>query len=200
MKQGFYAAAMILVVFSLASPVLAQTSPKIAAVDTQKALEESIWGKKAITEMENERENWRQRVSGLDKEVADLEEKLAKQRAFLDDKNKEKELTDEIERKKQGRDLVVQQGNASLADKQQKLLDPILAEMKNVIKKLAMKEGYDIVLEKRLIVLYINPEFDITSKVTVMLDDVYKSRNSSKAAEATKDAASKTSESKKGSK
>jgi len=71
----------------------------------------------------------------------------------------------------------------SLAQKQEQLLEPILEEMKNVIRKLSMQEGYDIVLEKRLIVLYLNPELDITNRVSVMLDEAYKEKASSKSKE-----------------
>ena len=46
-----------------------------------------------------------------------------------------------------------------------------------------MEEGYDLVLEKQLFVLYLNPELDITSQIIVMLDKSYKERVSSKAKE-----------------
>ena len=37
-----------------------------------------------------------------------------------------------------------------------------------------MNENYDLILEKQLIVLYLNPELDITSRIVVMLDQSYK--------------------------
>lgn len=171
---------------SISLPAIAQTSLKLAAVDTEKALEESIWGKKAVEEIGKERDGWRKKVETLDKEIADLEEELAKQRAFLDDKDAERKLQDDINSKMQSRDLTIQEGNTNLAQKQEQLLEPILEEMKNVIKKLSMQEGYDIVLEKRLIVLYLNPELDITNRVSVMLDEAYKEKASSKSKEAEK--------------
>ena len=169
---------------SISLPAIAQTSLKLAAVDTEKALEESIWGKKAVEEIGKERDEWRKKVESLDKEIAGLEEELAKQRAFLDDKDAERKLQDDINGKMQSRDLLIQEGNMSLGQKQEQLLEPILEEMKNVIKKLSLQEGYDIVLEKRLIVLYLNPELDITNRVSVMLDEAYKERASSKPKEA----------------
>ena len=162
-------------------PIFAQTSLKIAVVDTDKAFKESIWGKKSIEEMERETEGWQKRGEKLDEEIAALEEDLAKQRAFLEDKEAEQKLKDEIESKRmEGRDLI-QQGNASLAEKRQQLLEPILEEIKNLIKKLSIQESYDIVLEKQLFVLYLNPELDITNRVIVMLDKFYKEKVSSKA-------------------
>ncbi len=51
-----------------------------------------------------------------------------------------------------------------------------------------MQEGYDIVLEKQLIVLYLNPELDITNQIAVMLDKVYKEKISNKEKEPEKPA------------
>ena len=68
----------------------------------------------------------------------------------------------------------------------QALLEPILEETNNLIKKLSVDEGYDIVLEKQLFVLYLNPELDITNQVVVMLDKVYKENASNRAKESEK--------------
>ncbi len=186
MRRKMFSIFLSFLFVSISLPAIAQTSPRLAAVDTEKALEDSIWGKKAVEEIGKEREEWRSKVESLDKEIADLEEELAKQRAFLDDKDAERKLQDGINDKMQSRDLLIQEGNMSLAQKQEQLLEPILEEMKNVIKKLSMQEGYDIVLEKRLIVLYLNPELDITNRVSVMLDEAYKEKAASKSKEAEK--------------
>ncbi len=188
MRVKFFAIFLSFLFVSISLPAIAQTSLRLAAVDTEKALEESIWGKKAVEEIGKERDEWRKKVEGLDKEIANLEEELAKQRAFLDDKDAERKLQDDINDKMRSRDLLIQEGNMSLAQKQEQLLEPILEEMKNVIKKLSMKEGYDIVLEKRLIVLYLNPELDITNRVSVMLDEAYKEKAPGKSKEAGKPA------------
>ena len=157
-------------------------------MDTEKALEDSIWGKKVVEEIGGEREIWQKKVEDLEKEITGLEENLAKQRAFLDDKDVESKMQGEIDIKKQDRGRLIQEGNMRLAQRQEELLEPILEEMKQVVKKLSVKEGYDIVLEKRLIVLYLNPELDVTSRVSVMLDEVYKERSSSKSKEPEKPA------------
>lgn len=186
MRRKIFSIFLSFLFASISLPAIAQTSLKLAAVDTEKALEESIWGKKAVEEIGKERDEWRKKVESLDKEIAGLEEELAKQRAFLDDKDAERKLQDDINGKMQSRDLLIQEGNMSLGQKQEQLLEPILEEMKNVIKKLSLQEGYDIVLEKRLIVLYLNPELDITNRVSVMLDEAYKERASSESKEAGK--------------
>lgn len=172
-----YCALILTILFAFISiPAIAQTPLKIVAVDTEKAIEESIWGKKTIEELGKEREEWQKKLDQLKGEIGPLEEKLAKQRAFLDDKEAENKLLSEIDEKKMGLELLIRQGNDRLAEKQEELLSPILEELRELIKRLSIKEGYDIVLEKRLIVLYLKPELDITSRVTVMLDEIYKEK------------------------
>ncbi len=176
---------MSFLIATICFPVYSQNL-KIAVVDTDKVFGDSIWGKNAVLEMEKEAEKWQKEGERIDKELAILEEKLAKQRSFLDDKEQEQKLEDEIENKRIEGQKLVQDGNARLKIKRDELLQPILEEVKEIIRKLAIEEGYDLVLEKQLIVLYSSPEIDITSKVTVMLDKVYKDKYSSKTEEAKK--------------
>ena len=180
--------AVVLAFFFISVPAFAQTTLKIAVVDTDKAFRESIWGKRAIQELEKEAEEWQKKGEQLDKELADLEEQLAKQRSFLDDEEEERRLQNEIGNKRMEGQALIQRGNARLTEKRQELLEPILEETKDLIKKLSVQEGYDIVLEKQLIVLYLNPELDITNQIAVMLDKVYKEKISNKEKEPEKPA------------
>ncbi len=183
MRREFCALVAAFLVAFIGVPAFAQTTLKIAIVDTDKAFQESIWGKKSIEEFEKERTELQKKGESLDKEIIALEEQLAKQRSFLDDKEAEQKLQNEIESKRvEGRNFV-QQGNALLAEKQKQLLEPISEEIKSLIKKVAIEESYDLVLEKQLIVLYLNPELDITSQITAMLDQVYKENVSDKSKE-----------------
>lgn len=185
MNKKFIVIIMSFLIATICFPVYSQNL-KIAVVDTDKVFGDSIWGKNAVLEMEKEAEKWQKEGERIDKELAILEEKLAKQRSFLDDKEQEQKLEDEIENKRIEGQKLVQDGNARLKIKRDELLQPILEEVKEIIRKLAIEEGYDLVLEKQLIVLYSSPEIDITSKVTVMLDKVYKDKYSSKTEEAKK--------------
>ena len=168
------AVVLALLVTFIGISAFAQSSLKIAVVDTDKAFKESIMGKKAMEQLEKDLAEWQRKGEQLDKEIIALEEQLATQRDFLDNAEKEQELKDQIDNKKRQGQILVEQGNADLADKRGKLLDPISEEIRNIIKKLAMNENYDLILEKQLIVLYLNPELDITSRIVVMLDQSYK--------------------------
>ena len=188
MRMKICAVILVFLVVFISVPAFAQSSLKIAIVDTDKAFKESIWGKKALEELETELDRWQEKGEQLDKEITALEEQLATQRGFLDDKEAEQKLRDEINNKQMQGQTLIEQGNAILSEKRQKLLDPISEEIKNLIKKLAINESYDLILEKQLFVLYLNPELEITSRIIVMLDTSYTERSSEKAKEPEKSA------------
>ena len=179
-----------LLFISVNIPVFAQSSVKIAVVDTEKVFQDSVWGKKAFEEIEKASAEWQQKGAQIEKDLTKLEEELTKQRTFLDNKEEEQKLQDQIDSKTLEGQNLVQQGNTVLRQKQQELMDPIVQEIKDLIKKIAVEEKYDLVLEKQLdiykIVLYVNPELDITNRVTVMLDKSYKDKNPEKTKEPNK--------------
>jgi len=163
------------ILFSISA--FAQSKTKIVAVDTEKAIGDSIWGKKTLEELGNYRDEWRKKLDQFKKEqIQPLEEQLAKQRQFLDDKQLEEKLKNDIDSKLETMDGMIQEGNMKLAERQDELLKPILEELKELIKRLSIKEGYDIVIEQRVMILYLNPELDVTNQVTTMLDEVYKQK------------------------
>lgn len=177
---------VLVTLLAMIASLYAQAELKIAVVDTDKVFAESVWGKNVMLEMEKEREKWQKEGERIDREIAELEEKLSKQRTFFEDKEEEQKLLNDIDRKRMEGQRLVDEGQESLRQKRDSLLGPILEEVNNIIRKLAIEEGYDLVLEKQLIVLYLKPELDITSKVTVMLDKVYKDKYATKAKETEK--------------
>ena len=185
---------LVFLVSFISVPAFAQGNLKIAVVDTDKAFQESIWGKKAMEALEKELASWQEKGEQLDREITALEEQLATQKGFFDDKEKEQELRDNISSKRLQGQRLVEQGNAALAEKRQQLLDPISEDIRNFIKKLAINENYDLILEKQLFVLYLNPELDITSQIVVMLDKAYQEKASAEAKEPEKPAPKETEE------
>lgn len=171
------------IIFTLSA--FAQSSIRIAVVDTEKVFQDSVWGKKALEELEKATEGWQKKGEDIEKELTRLEEELTKQRTFLDNKEEEKKLQDQIDSKRQEGQNLIQEGNLALRQKQQELMEPIIQEIKDLIKKIAVEEKYDLILEKQLdiykIVLYVNPELDITNRVTAMLDKSYRDKNPDKA-------------------
>lgn len=189
MQKRFLVIIMMLFIF-VCIPAFAQSVMKIGVVDTDKVFQESVWGKNAYDDMEKETINWQKKGEQIDKDLTTLEEDLAKRRTFMENKEEEQKLQDQIESKRLEGQNLLQQGQASLKQKQQELMDPIIQAIKDLIKKLATEEGYDLILEKRLevyqIVLYVKPELEITNQIIVMLDKSYKDKNLTKVKESEK--------------
>ncbi|MGB9597692.1 MAG: OmpH family outer membrane protein [Candidatus Poribacteria bacterium] len=168
----------------------AQSPIRIAVVDTEKVFQDSVWGKKALELLDKETEGWQKKGEDIEKELTRLEEELTKQRTFLDNKEEEKKLQDQIDSKRLEGQNLIQESNLVLRQKQQELMEPIIQEIKDLIKKIAVEEKYDLILEKQLdiykIVLYVNPELDITNRVTAMLDKSYRDKNPEKAKDSSK--------------
>jgi outer membrane protein len=197
MQKRFLVIVMMLFIF-VCIPAFAQSAMKIGVVDTDKVFQESVWGKTAYDDMEKETIDWQKKGEQIDKDLTALEEQLAKQRTFMENKEEEQKIQDQIDSKRLEGQNLLQQGQASLKQKQQELMDPIILGIKDIIKKLATEEGYDLILEKRLevyqIVLFVKPEFEITNQVIVMLDKSYKDKNATKVKESDKKEPDKSAE------
>ena len=189
MQKRFLVILMMLFIF-ICIPAFAQSVMKIGVVDTDKVFQESIWGKKAAEDMDKATAEWQKKGEKIDKELTALEEQLTKQQTFMENKEEEQKLQDQIEGKRLEGQNLIQEGQTQLKQKQQELMDPIIQGIKDIIKKLATEEVYDLILEKRLevyqIVLYVKPELDITNQVIVMLDKSYKDKFPAKAKESEK--------------
>ncbi len=184
MQKSFLAILILSLIF-VSIPAFAQSQIKIGVIDTEKVFQESVWGKKAMEELEKEREVWQKKGEQIGKELNQLEDELLKRQKFLENKQDEQKLQEQIDSKRLEGQNLVQEGNASLGQKQQEFIEPIIQEIKNLIKKIAVEEKYDLILEKQLeiykIVLYVNPELDISNKVVTMLDKSYKDKSSTQA-------------------
>jgi outer membrane protein len=149
---------------SLAAPVLtADTSAKIAVVDTQRVVMESEDGLRMRATL---KKLFDDRQLELDKTQNDLQkerENLEKQRGVLS----QDALAQRAE-KWQTEVAQVQQRfveyNQELQKKQNELMQPILATALKVVQDLASKEGYAMVIDKQA-VPYARADLDLTERV-----------------------------------
>ena len=54
-----------------------------------------------------------------------------------------------------------------------KLLAPLTQEIENLLQQIGESEGYSLILEKRLVTLYVDPKYDLTERVVTLLNDAY---------------------------
>ena len=134
----------------------------VAVVDTERVFNEYTEKQDAqaildaaVTRLQDEGE-------ALDNEIRSLEERLTKQRLFIEDENKVREMELTIREKRDDLQQLVQLGQEALADKEVALTEPILIEIRDTIRTYGETEGYDMLMEKRLVVLYHRDGMDIT--------------------------------------
>jgi outer membrane protein len=138
---------------------------KIGTVDMQKALQSVEAGKKARSQLESE---FNKKKVELQKEEADIKkmhEEFQKQSLVMNEQARGKKQSE-----LQQRILKLQEQTAKsqmeIQKKEQDLTTPILTKLRDVIKKIAEKKGYTVVLEKNEnSVLYSLEKDDLTTEV-----------------------------------
>lgn len=156
----------LVIVFSIGIvSVEATTLIKIAYVDMQKALTQSIAGQEAVKLLNEEVAKTRQMLTEKKEEIDKLKEDLDKQLLLLNEETKtikEEEMRRKIkehQRLTKDKEEELQRMEASLTQKIQK-------ELMDLVDTIGKEEGYTIILEKNYGgILYAPDKIDLTDKV-----------------------------------
>ena len=65
----------------------------------------------------------------------------------------------------------VEIGQQALLEKEQELMEPIYNNLQELIVKVGESEDYDIILEKRLITLYVKKDHDLTQQLIGLMNE-----------------------------
>jgi outer membrane protein len=163
---------LFILIFALPLSSLAADSVKFGSVDIQKILNESEAGKKAKSTLEDLIKSKESVIDEKSKAIEKLRGELEKQASVLSTEAK-KNKQDELEKMLREYQRLVQDSQAEVKKKEGELTDTILKEIREIIDKIGVEEGYTLIIEKGL-VLYSNKDIDIT-------DMVMKKYNESKA-------------------
>jgi outer membrane protein len=163
---------LFILIFALPLSSLAADSVKFGSVDIQKILNESEAGKKAKSTLEDLIKSKESVIEEKSKAIENLRGELEKQASVLSTEAK-KNKQDELEKMLREYQRLVQDSQAEVKKKEGELTDTILKEIREIIDKIGVEEGYTLIIEKGL-VLYSNKDIDIT-------DMVMKKYNESKA-------------------
>jgi outer membrane protein len=168
--KGILRAAALGAVLLAAGTATAQESVKVAFVDMQRALNESLSGKKALAELQKLME---ERKAGVQKQ----KEAIEKRKDELDKKglllNEESRRTQETEIRTLERDL-----NRTLSDlkeefgrRESEFTENIRKDLLKVIEKVGKEGGYTLILEKQYsAILYAPSSIEITDSVIKRYD------------------------------
>ena len=153
---------------SLLAAGLAHADAKIAVIDMQKAILETNEGARAL-------DSFKKTMDKKQKDLEDAQNKIIKDKGEIEKKCKtgardacEKGM-EELQRRyaewqKTGQDFQVE-----VQKKQQEATQPILNKLVAIVKRIAQKEGYDVVVDK-LVAHYQRADLDVTDTAIKMFN------------------------------
>lgn len=145
-----------------------QQETKIAYIETQKILNEYEGFVEAAEKIEEQQAQYEKEFQEMQDEFVSKREEFEKQRLLLSE-DRQNELTAELDRlyrdiNDYGRKHFSPEG--TIAKLSSELNDPILQEVRGVIKKVGKDLGYDFILDGSTeAVLYANDVYNITAEV-----------------------------------
>lgn len=149
-------------------PSVAHADTKVAVIDMQKAILETNEGARAL-------DAFRKSMEKKQKDLEDAQNKILKDKTEIEKKCKsgareacEKGMDDLQKRyadwQKAGQDFQVE-----VQKKQQEATQPILTKLVAIVKRIAQKEGYDVVVDK-LVAHYQRTDLDVTDTAIKMFN------------------------------
>jgi Skp family chaperone for outer membrane proteins len=163
--------------FSIGFGAAAENGFKLGVVDTQGVFENFIKAQEANDILKAAEERLRNQLNAIQQEITTMEERLTKQKLFLDAPETETLQTDiSLKRQEFQRELEI--GQESLLAKREELLAPLTQDIESLLQQIGESEGYSLILEKRLVTLYVDPKYDLTERVLKLLNDAYEKEKS----------------------
>jgi len=142
---------------------------KIGIIDLQKIIYESKYGQKIVNQLQKKYNKLSKKIEKKSEEVKKLKEEIEKKSALWSKKVKE-----EKEKKLQQmlRELKTLQIEAQYKLQQEER--EVFKSIKNILKKFAEKEKYDLILDKSQPgIYYVSDRVDITSKIIKFFDEYF---------------------------
>lgn len=163
MRRMFtYVLASLLCIPSLAA---AQNSLKIGYVDLQRALNESVAGKRAKEDFKAELERMEQKLESRKKEVERLRDELEKKGLLLREEERET-LERDYRQKLRDFERLYKDSQQELQIKDRELTGRILEELRMVLQEIGEQGNYTLILEgNNTVVLYGSKAIDLTETV-----------------------------------
>jgi len=159
---------LAILVFGLCSAAYGQ---KVGFVNATSIFEQYSVAREAEEAYQRELEDLNKQVTDMEEELRALADTLeARKYLFSEERLKEKRL--ELEQKQQEYVRFRQQAEQKAARRNEELSKPIVADIEEATRKIAQKEGFDLVLDAgAAVVVYSKPELDLTDRVIQSLEE-----------------------------
>ena len=164
-------------IFGLTQTVFAAETPanmRLATVDMQKALQTVEGGKKARGQLESEFNKKKAELQKEESEIKKLHDEFQKQSLVMNEQTRAKKQG-ELQKRIMELQEKTARSQMEIQKKEQDLTLPIVANLRDIIKKLAEEKGYNMVLEKNEnAVLYSQDKDDLTEEVIKLYNKQHK--------------------------
>ena len=165
-RTGAIILAMLLV--GLCSTAYGQ---KVGFLNANSVFEQYSVAREAEEAYQRELEDLNRQVTEMEEELRALADTL-EARKYLFSEERLKEKRRELEEKQQQYLAFRQQAEQKAAKRNEELSKPIVADIEEATRKIAQKEGFDLVLDAGPgIVVYSKPELDLTDRVLQSLEE-----------------------------
>ncbi len=163
MKKRILTSLVALVLLS--AFVLAQSTFKIAVINPQKVLQNSIEGKKILKKLQNLQKSKQDKINRMRRELNNLEQKLQTQGFTMSDAAR-LELQKKIDSKKASIQQEIKAAQMDIQYQSNKLLGQITKELEPIIKQIRKEKGIAIIFDlTRAGVIDMDKSLDITDLV-----------------------------------
>jgi outer membrane protein len=174
MKNGVswwsYLGVMGIAFAGLSNIAAAEGTQRIAFVDVQKVLQVADAGKKAREQLEKEVNAKKAEFQKEEAAIKKMNESFQKQSLAMNDETRSKKQA-ELQNRVIKLQQAFQQSQEELQLKERSLTQPIVGRLRAVIKELAKKKNYSVVLERNEnLVLFSEEKDDLTSEVILAFD------------------------------
>ena len=149
---------------SAGSPAPAADAPKIAVVNLQTVLETSVAGKAAQNELKSQRDKLEADLKQKGTELQELEKRLQREATVMSREMRE-EKERELRIKASDFQALQKKYRGDWQDLERKLMIQIHKDISDLVTEIGKKEGYLLVLNSSIGVLYSQPTADITSRL-----------------------------------
>ena len=155
----------------------AENNFKLGVVDTQRVFENFTKAQEANEVLKTAQDRLTDELKGLQQEIDTMVDRLEKQRLFLEAPETQR-LEADIRLKGQELQQRLEKGQDQILAKREELLAPLTQEIEGLLQHVGESEGFSLILEKRLVTLYVDPKYDLTERVLKMLNDAHATEQS----------------------
>jgi outer membrane protein len=171
MKKVYFIVAVV-VVFCGFSLARAADNLKIGCVDLQRALETSETGKKLKGEIQQEIDRAKQKLMEKDQELKKLGEMLDRQSFAMNDDVKQEKLK-EYQGKVKERDRLASDSEDDIKQKYTGRQQKLIQDAMDVVRQYGKENGYSMIIEKGITVIYAIDSLDVTDEVIKAFNDKF---------------------------